>query len=75
MKTIFVQPQFAPQSAQVVAEAIGGKVVPINGLGKDVIADIEDIAAKIETAMKEEESASAEDRSAQMAKSRTGLRP
>ena len=34
MKTIFVQPQYAPQSAQVVAEAIGGKVVPINGLGE-----------------------------------------
>ena len=49
VKTIFVQPQYAPQSAQVVAEAIGGKVVPINGLGKDVLADIEDIATKIET--------------------------
>ena len=46
VKTIFVQPQYAPQSAQVVAEAIGGKVVAINGLGKDVIADIEDIASR-----------------------------
>ena len=39
-----------PAEHQVVAEAIGGKVVAINGLGKDVIADIEDIAQKIETA-------------------------
>ena len=53
VKTIFVQPQYAPQSAQVVAEAIGGKVVAINGLGKDAIADIEDIARKIESALKE----------------------
>ena len=52
VKTIFVQPQYAPQSAAVVAEAIGGQVVPINGLGKNVIADIEDMATKIETAMK-----------------------
>ena len=42
-----------PAERQVVAEAIGGKVVPINGLGKDVIADIEDIAKKIETALQE----------------------
>ncbi len=51
VKTIFVQPQYAPQSAVVVAEAIGGQVVPINGLGKNVIADIEDIARKIEHAL------------------------
>jgi zinc transport system substrate-binding protein len=50
-KTIFVQPQYAPQSAQVVAEAIGGRVVVINGLAKDVLADLEDIATKVETAM------------------------
>jgi zinc transport system substrate-binding protein len=50
--TIFVQPQFSPQSGQVAAETLGGKVVPINGLGKNVIEDIEDIAVKVETAMK-----------------------
>ena len=50
--TVFVQPQYAPESAQAVADAIGGKVVAINGLGRDVIADIEDIALKIEIAMR-----------------------
>jgi zinc transport system substrate-binding protein len=50
--TVFVQPQYAPESAQAVADALGGKVVTINGLGKDVIADIEDIAAKVEKAMR-----------------------
>ena len=49
--TIFVQPQFDPRGAQIVADALGGKVVPINGLGENVIEDIEDIATKIETAL------------------------
>jgi zinc transport system substrate-binding protein len=48
VKTIFVQPEFAPQSAQVVAEAIGGSVVPLNGLAKDAVSNLEDIAQKIE---------------------------
>jgi zinc transport system substrate-binding protein len=52
-RTIFVQPQYDPQSAQVVAEAIGGRVVVINGLAKDVLADIDDIATKVAAAMRE----------------------
>jgi zinc transport system substrate-binding protein len=51
--TVFIQPQYAPESAQAVADALGGKVVTINGLGKDVIADIEDIAAKVEKVMRQ----------------------
>ena len=51
--TVFVQPQFDPRSARVVAEALGGQVVSIDGLGKDVVANIEDIATKIEVAMKD----------------------
>ncbi len=51
--TIFVRPQSSQQGAQAVADAIGGKTVAISGLGKDVLADIEDIATKIEAAMKE----------------------
>jgi zinc transport system substrate-binding protein len=50
--TVFVQPQHAPESAQAVADALGGRVVTIDGLGQDVIADIEDIAAKVESAMR-----------------------
>jgi zinc transport system substrate-binding protein len=52
VKTVFIQPQFDPKSVQVVADAIGGRVVPIDGLAKNAIADIEDIAAKIEKAMR-----------------------
>jgi zinc transport system substrate-binding protein len=52
VKTVFVQPQSASRSAQVIAQAIGGKVVPLNGLDKDVVRDIEDIAEKVETAFR-----------------------
>jgi len=48
VKTVFVQPEFDPQSVQVIADALGGRVVTINGLGENVIADIEDIAVKME---------------------------
>jgi zinc transport system substrate-binding protein len=53
VKTVFVQPEFDPQRAQAVADALGGHVVQINGLGENVIADIEDIAMKIERAVRE----------------------
>jgi zinc transport system substrate-binding protein len=51
--TIFVQPQYAPQSAQVVADALGAKVVAINGLGNNLIEDIGQIATRIDTALKQ----------------------
>jgi zinc transport system substrate-binding protein len=50
--TVFIQPEFDPQSVRVIADAIHGQVVSLNGLGKDVVADIEDIAGKIEKAMR-----------------------
>jgi zinc transport system substrate-binding protein len=49
VKVIFVQPQYDPRTAQTVADAIGGKVVPIDDLRKDVLRNLEDIAAKIVT--------------------------
>jgi len=52
IKVIFVQPQSPQQSAQVIADAIGGKVVAIDGLAGNVSEDIEDIAAKMAAAMK-----------------------
>ncbi len=52
VKTIFTQPQYATQSAQVVAEAIGGRIAIIDGLKKNIINDVEDIAEKIEGALK-----------------------
>jgi zinc transport system substrate-binding protein len=53
VKTIFVQPQFSPQSAEVVAGEIGAKVVQIDDLAKDVLGNLEEVAGKIEKAMAE----------------------
>jgi zinc transport system substrate-binding protein len=53
VKTIFVQPQSPSQSAEVIAKAIDGHVVTINGLDHDVLHDIQSIAAHLETAMKQ----------------------
>lgn len=44
---IFVQPQFDTTSAENLAEAIGGRVVPIDPLAKDIIGNLRDIAAKL----------------------------
>ena len=48
---IFVQPQFDQRSAAVVAKAIGGAVVPMDPLAKDVLANLKTMATKVEKAM------------------------
>jgi len=45
---IFVQPQFDQTSAKTIAESIGGTVVSIDPLAKDVIANLKHIAEEIE---------------------------
>lgn len=40
IKVIFAEPQFNPQSAEVIAEAIGGKVVFIDSLARDYLANM-----------------------------------
>ena len=40
IKVIFAEPQFNPQSAEVIAEAIGGRVVFINPLAENYIANL-----------------------------------
>ncbi len=47
VKVIFVQPQFDQRSAQSVAAAIGGSVVVIDPLRKNVIDNLVDIAAQL----------------------------
>ncbi|RUM37126.1 MAG: ABC transporter substrate-binding protein [Desulfobulbus sp.] len=46
-RAIFVQPQFDPRSAGVVAQAIGGKVVSIDPLAEDVTGNLRIMAEKI----------------------------
>lgn len=48
VRVIFVQPQFSRKSAEAVAEAISGVVVPLDPLARDFTANLEDIAAKIQ---------------------------
>jgi len=50
-KVIFVQPQFSKKSAGLVAEAIGGKVVAMDPLARDVIANLEKMAQTVAGAL------------------------
>lgn len=47
VRIIFVQPQFDPKSAASVATSIGGSVVPIDPLAKDLLNNLEMIARKL----------------------------
>jgi zinc transport system substrate-binding protein len=49
-RVIFVQPQFDPKSAQAIANAIHGEVVPLDPLAEDVAANLEIMASRIQTA-------------------------
>ncbi len=49
-RVIFVQPQFDPKSAQAIANAIHGEVVPLDPLAEDVAANLETMATKIQVA-------------------------
>jgi len=51
VRVIFVQPQFARKNAEVVAEAIGGAVVPMDDLSRDYLPNLLDMAAKVEKAL------------------------
>ncbi len=51
VKVIFVQPQFAEKNARVVAEAIGGAVVPMNPLARNYLKNLEHMAAAIKDAL------------------------
>jgi len=50
-KTIFVEPQFSQRSAEAIAQAIGGDVVPLDPLARDYIANLEQMAAAIKKAL------------------------
>lgn len=52
VRVIFVQPQFSRKSAESIARAIGGVVVPINPLARDYLANLERIALMIESSLR-----------------------
>ena len=48
VRLIFVQPQFAVTAAEMIAEAIGGAVVPLDPLARDYLENLGEMASKIE---------------------------
>ena len=52
VRTIFVQPQFDSKSADTVARAINGAVVPIDPLAQEILQNLATITAAIEQALK-----------------------
>ena len=54
VKVIFVQKQFPEGSAKAVADAIGGKVVQLDPLAEDVIANLKQIAEAIVQTLEQE---------------------
>ena len=48
VKVMFVQPQFSARSAETMAKAIGGVVVPIDPLARDYLANLDRLAAAVE---------------------------
>jgi zinc transport system substrate-binding protein len=51
IKVIFVQPQFSTQRAQMIAETIGGVVIPMDPLAADYLANLDDMAHKVAKAL------------------------
>jgi zinc transport system substrate-binding protein len=49
---VFVQPQFSTRNAEVVAQGIGGSVVPADPLAEDWLANMDKTAAAFQAAMK-----------------------
>ncbi|HOE16797.1 MAG TPA: zinc ABC transporter substrate-binding protein [Syntrophorhabdaceae bacterium] len=48
VRVIFVQPQFSTKSAETIAKAIGGAVVPINPLSRDYLSNLGKMASEVE---------------------------
>lgn len=51
VRVLFVQPQFSQKSAQTVAQAINGAVVPLDDLAKDYFTNMNHIAEAMEKAL------------------------
>ncbi|MCX5685731.1 MAG: ABC transporter substrate-binding protein, partial [Planctomycetota bacterium] len=57
VRVIFVQPQFSAKSAEAVAAAIGGTVIPLDDLARDYLANLSDMAGKVSKALAGEKTA------------------
>ena len=52
VRIIFVQPEFSQNSAEAIAEAIGGSVVSLSPLNPDYINNLKHIAEEIESSFR-----------------------
>lgn len=52
VKVIFVEPQFSKKSAEALAKAIGGAVVPLDPLAPDYLKNLQDMAVKLDSALR-----------------------
>ncbi|MHC4777834.1 MAG: metal ABC transporter solute-binding protein, Zn/Mn family [Planctomycetota bacterium] len=52
VKVVFVQPQFSRKSAEAVAKAIGGAVVPMDPLARDYLRNLEAMATQVEKGLR-----------------------
>jgi zinc transport system substrate-binding protein len=52
IKVIFVQPQYSSTSAKVIAEAIGGQVIPADPMAIDWAKNLREVAEKFRAALK-----------------------
>lgn len=55
VRVIFVQPQFNKQSAQRIAEAIGGVVVPLDPLARDYVGNMKRVAEVVQKKLQKQE--------------------
>jgi zinc transport system substrate-binding protein len=53
VRVIFIQPQFDARAAEMLAEAIGGAVVPLDPEPPHVLPALEEAAKKIAAALEE----------------------
>ncbi len=51
IRVIFAEPQFNPQSARVIADEIGGKVILVDPLARDYLRSMEELANQLIAAM------------------------
>jgi zinc transport system substrate-binding protein len=52
VKVIFVTPAFSKKSAEALAKAIGGAVVPLDDLAPDYLKNLREMAAKLDSALR-----------------------
>ena len=51
VKAIFVQPQFDRRNAEIIAGAIGAKVVSLDPVAQNYLTNLKEMALKIRTAL------------------------